>query len=90
MLNNNMVGNSINLATGTMQLYGSEQTIYCGDSDSNTPPGHWFHDGAPLTRFGRSYTITNATFDDDGKYQCKRNGTKVFSTPLQVDVYGKR
>ena len=72
-----------------MQLYGSEQTIYCGDSDSKTPSGHWLHDGAPLAEHNRSYTITNATFDDDGEYQCRRNGTNVFSSPLLVDVYGK-
>ena len=72
-----------------MQLYGSKQTLYCGDSDPDTPPGDWFHDGTQLTKHSRSYTIANATFDDDGEYQCRRNGTNVFSSPLQVDVYGK-
>ena len=59
--------------------------MYCGDSN----PGDWFHDGKPLGMYSKSYTITNATFSDDGEYQCRRNGTNVFSSPLQVDVYGK-
>ena len=70
-------------------MYSSEQTLYCGDSDPNTPPGDWFYDGKPLGAYSRHYTITNATFSDDGEYQCRRNGTNVFSSPLQVDVYGK-
>ena len=70
-------------------MYSSEQTFYCGDSHPNTPPGDWFHDGKPLGVYSRSYTITNATFSDDGDYLCRRNGTNVFSSPLQVDVYGK-
>ena len=70
-------------------LYGKSLTIYCGDSDPNTPPGDWYHDGAPLGVYNRSYTIANATFDDDGEYECRRNGTNVSSFPLLVNVYGK-
>ena len=39
--------------------------------------------------YSRSYTIINATFDDDGEYQCRRNGRNVFPSPLEVEVYGK-
>ena len=70
-------------------MYGGEQTLWCGESGPNTPPGYWFHDGAPLGVYSRSYTIANATFSDDGEYQCRRNGTNVLFSPLQVDVYGK-
>ena len=70
-------------------MYGRDHTLYCGDSDPNTPPGDWFHDGKRVNWYNRRYTITNATFSDDGEYQCKRNGTNVFSTPVKVDVYGK-
>ena len=70
-------------------LYGRKHTLHCGDSDPNTPPGDWFHNGAPIDRYNRSYTIANATFSDDGEYQCRRNGGYVLSSPLQVHVYGK-
>ena len=70
-------------------LYGDALTLYCDESTPNNPPGSWFHDGAPLGKYSRSYTIANATFDDDGEYQCRRNGRNVFSTPLKVHVYGK-
>ena len=69
--------------------YGQTRTIYCGDSDRNTPPGDWLHDGKPLGVYSGSYTITTATFDDDGEYQCRRNGSNVFLSPLEVEVYGK-
>ena len=69
--------------------YGSKHTLYCGDSDPNTPPGDWFHDLKEIGWYSRSYTITNATFSDDGEYQCRRKGANVFSSPLQVYVYGK-
>ena len=81
--------NSTNLVIEILQLYGSEQTLYCGDSDPNTPPGDWYHDGAPLRAYRSSYTISNANFSDDGEYQCRRNETNVLPSPLQVDVYGK-
>ena len=61
--------------------------MYCGDSNPNTPPGDWFHDGKPLGMYSKSYTITNATFSDDGEYQCRRNGGNALS--LKVHVYGK-
>ena len=70
-------------------LYGRTHRLHCGDSDRNTAPGYWFHDGGLLGLYSRSYIIANATFDDDGEYQCRRNGTNVFSSPLQVDVFGK-
>ena len=70
-------------------MYGGEQTLWCGESGPNTAPVDWFHDGVPLGVYKRSYTISNATFSDDGEYQCRRNGTKLLSSPLQVDVYGK-
>ena len=70
-------------------LYGNARTLYCDESATNTPPGAWFHDGAPLGVYSRSYTIANATFDDDGEYQCRRNGTNVFSIPLKFYVYGE-
>ena len=66
-----------------------EHTLYCGGSDHNTPPGDWFHDGKPLGVYSRSYTIANATFSDDGKYQSRRNGKNVYPSPLQVYVFGK-
>ena len=78
------------LVIGIPQSYGGALTLYCGDSDPNTPPGNWSHNGLPLGVYSRSYIITNAAFSDDGEYQCRRNGTNVFSSPLQVDVYGKR
>ena len=77
------------LKIGTNLLYGGQHTLHCGDSDHNIPPGDWYHDGAPLDVYSRSYTIANATFSDDGEYQCRRNGTNVFSFPLQVYVHGK-
>ena len=61
--------------------------MYCGDSNLITPPGDWFHDGKPLGMYSKSYTIINATFSDDGEYQCRRYGGNAFS--LQVHVYGK-
>ena len=61
-------------------VYGTELTLYCGDSG---------HDGVSLGVHNKSYTIANAAFEDDGEYQCKRNGRNVFSTPLKVFVYGK-
>ena len=64
--------------------------FYCGESDHSTTPGNWYHDGEPLGVYSRIYTITNATFDDDGEYQCRRNGSIASSSPLKVDVYGKR
>ena len=70
-------------------LYGDALTLYCGDSEPDTSPGHWFHGDKSLNMNSRSYTITNATFEDDGEYQCIRNGRNVFSTPLKVYVYGK-
>ena len=70
-------------------FYGRTHTLYCGDSDPDTPPGEWLLNGESLGVNSRSYNITNATFDDDGMYQCMRNGSGVFSTPLQVDVYGE-
>ena len=70
-------------------LYGSDRTLFCGDSDPNTPPGDWLHDGAFFDRYNRSYTIKNASFSDDGEYQCRRNGENVLPSPLQVNVYGK-
>ena len=79
----------IYIGTDFKVLYGNALTIYCDDSTPNTPPGDWFHDGVPLKVHSRSYTITNATFDDDGEYQCRRNGRNVFSTPLKAYVYGK-
>ena len=77
------------LSTGIPQLYNSEQTLYCGDSDPNTPPGYWLHNGVLLHIYSRSYIIPNATFQDDGEYQCRRNETNVFSSPLLVEVYGE-
>ena len=70
-------------------LYGGEYTLYCGDRDTNIRPGQWLRDGIHLGAYGRSYTITNATFSDDGKYQCRRNGKNVYPSPLQVYVFGK-
>ena len=70
-------------------MYGAEHTLYCSDSDPSTSPGDWFHDSVPLGVYSKSYTITNATFSDDGEYQCRRNGRNVISSPLQVDVFGK-
>ena len=69
--------------------YGQTRTIYCGNSNHNTPPGDWLHNDKPLGAYSRSYTITSATFDDDGEYQCRRNGGNVFLSPLKVEVYGK-
>ena len=80
----------INFDIDQKVLYGSSLTIYCGDSDPNTPPGDWFQNGVPLGVYSRSYPIANATFSDDGEYECRRNGTNVFSTPLRVIVYGER
>ena len=70
-------------------LYGSTYALYCGDSDLDTTPGEWYRDGGPLYVYSRSYTITSATFNDDGKYQCRKQGRNVFNPPLQVYVYGK-
>ena len=70
--------------------YGSTVLLYCGQSDHTTPSGNWSHDSVPLGVNSRVYTITNATFDDDGEYQCIGNGSGVFSSPLKVDVYGER
>ena len=69
-------------------VYGTELTLYCGDSKHDTPSGDWSHDGAPLGVHNKSYTIANATFECNGEYQCSRNGKDVFSTPLKVFVYG--
>ena len=70
-------------------LYGSQHTLYCGDAGPNTPPGEWFHDGAPLTNSSSSYTIATATFSDDGEYQCRKNGENIFSSSFQVYVFGE-
>ena len=70
-------------------LFGDALTLYCDESEPNTPPGDWYHDGKQLHMTSRRYTIANATFNDDGEYQCRRNGKNVFSTPLKVYVYGK-
>ena len=72
-----------------MVVYGTELTLYCGDSKHDTPPGDWYHNSAPLGVHNKSYTIANANFENDGEYQCKRNGGNVYSTPLKVFVYGK-
>ena len=69
--------------------FGGTLTLYCGDSDLTISPGNWYHDGEPLGVYSRIYTIRNATFDDDGKYQCIVNGSGALSSPFQVDVYGK-
>ena len=74
---------------GITVLYGGEHKMYCGDSDPDTPPGDWFHDGKPLGWYNSTKTITNATFSDDGEYQCWRKEGNVYSSPLQVHVYGK-
>ena len=76
------------LVIGIPQAYGGTQTLYCGNVDDDAP-GEWFHNGKSLKEHSKDYNITNATFDDDGEYQCRRNGRNVFSSPLQVDVYGK-
>ena len=68
-------------------LYGNTKALFCGDSVPQSPPGDWYHNGAPLGVYNRSYTLANATFSDDGEYQCRRNGTNVYSTHLKV--YGK-
>ena len=81
--------NSFLLSLEIRLRYGKTRTIYCGNSDHNTPPGDWLHDGKPLGVYSRSYTIIDATFDDDGEYQCRRNGRNVFFSPLEVHVYGK-
>ena len=70
-------------------MYGEEYTLYCGRSDPNTPPGEWFLDKLPLHVYSRRYTIPNATFTDDGEYQCRRNGEDVYPTPLKVLVFGE-
>ena len=70
-------------------FHGSTHTLYCGDSDPNAQPGEWYLNGELLQMFSRSYTITDATFDDDGEYQCWRNGRGVFLFPLKVEVYGE-
>ena len=68
-------------------LYGYTQTLFCSDSVAHTPPGDWYHNGKKLDVYSRNYTIANAAFNDDGEYQCRRNGTNVYSTHLKV--YGK-
>ena len=70
-------------------LYGSKYALYCSDSDLDTTPGDWYHDGGPLHVYSWSLFITSATFDDDGGYQCRKQGRNVFNPPLQVYVYGK-
>ena len=74
---------------GIPQAYDGTQTLYCGNLAEDAQPGEWFHNGVSLGARSKEYTIANATFDDDGEYQCRRNGTNVFSSPLQVDVFGK-
>ena len=66
--------------------YGGQHTLYCGDSHHDIQPGDWYHDDIAIGKYRRSYTIANATFSDDGEYQCRRNGTNVFSL---VYVHGK-
>ena len=77
------------LEIGISVLYGSKHALHCGDSDPATTPGDWYHDNMPLRAYGWSYTITSATFSDDGAYQCRKKGRNVFRPPLQVYVYGK-
>ena len=38
-------------------MYGTEQTLYCGDS----VPGEWYHDGEKLGVYSRSYTYQMPT-----------------------------
>ena len=76
------------IVIGIPQAYGGAQTLYCGNVDDDAP-GEWFHNGKSLKKHSKYHKITNATFDDDGEYQCRRNGTIFFSSPLVVDVYGK-
>ena len=70
-------------------LYGDELTLYCGDQVFGTPLREWYHNGGKIGIRKGMPTVTNANFDDDGEYQCRRNGTNVFPTPVKVDVYGK-
>ena len=70
-------------------LYGSQHILYCGDSDSDTQPGDWFHNGVPLDKYSKSIRIPYATFRHSGQYQCRRNGTNVFRQPLRITVYGE-
>ena len=77
------------LKIGFNLLYGSQLTLHCGNSNHATTEGEWFLNGFTLRVYSRSYTITNATFKDDGEYQCRRNGTHAISSPLQVYVHGK-
>ena len=70
---------------GPKVLYGTQQTLYCGDSVS----GEWYHNGIKLGTYNRSYTISNANFDDDGEYQCRRNGKNLLLSPFKVYVYGE-
>ena len=71
-------------------LYGSKHALYCGDSDPDNTLGDWYRDSVPLVgEYGWNYTITSATFNDDGKYQCRKKGRNVFRPFLQVYVYGK-
>ena len=81
--------NSFEYYIGIRLFHGRTHTLYCGDSDPNAQPGEWYLNGESLRVFSRSYTITDATFDDDGEYQCRRNGSGVFHFTLKVKVYGE-
>ena len=69
-----------------MFLYGNNHSLHCGGSPL---PGEWFLNGLSTGVNNRTYTITNADFNDDGYYQCRRNGVDALNPPLEVIVYGE-
>ena len=71
-----------------MAGYGDPFGMFCRDQ-GETFLGEWFHNGLPTGVYSKSYTITNADFSHDGKYQCRRNGVDVLNPPLELIVYGK-
>jgi hypothetical protein len=77
----NLVDANINV------LYGHNDSLYCGD-ESDFDHGHWYHNGNPTEVRNYSFPITNADFNMSGQYQCMKGGQGVFSSPLEVVVYG--
>ena len=61
-------------------------SLKCGEVGSCIPQGDWYHNGVLLQRNSTTLTVSNASLEDDGTYQCVNNG---LNNSFLVAVYGK-
>ena len=62
-------------------------SLKCGEVGSCVPKGDWHHNGELLQRNSTTtLTVRNATFENDGTYQCVNRG---LNNSYLVAVYGE-